>query len=81
MPSINDDDRHYACLVSTSTQPGAAKARYAAAMHFYNSGMLDGDTLEIYRTLAKCDTELPNALLAASGKLSPGGTVMLGGKT
>ena len=50
-------------------------------MHFYNRGLLDDEILEIYRTLAKRDCELPDAMLAAIGKLSSDGTVKLGGKS
>jgi hypothetical protein len=71
------DFEQHAWLVSQSTEQGAAKSRYAAAMYFYNQQLLDEEVLEIYRILTKRDTELPHAMLAAIGRLSDDGVVML----
>lgn len=44
--------------------PWSGRARYAAAMYFHNEGLMDGETLEIYRYLARLDDEDPLAVLS-----------------
>ena len=41
---------------------GSGRARYSAAMYFYNHGFMSADLLEIYRRCCKFDHEDPLAL-------------------
>lgn len=68
-----EDVRELAGLRTPPGAPGSGRARYAAAMHFFFRGMLDAETLEVYRVLALIDGEAPAALLAARGLPDPAG--------
>lgn len=57
---MNDDDLGNWTIILTP--PGAdwsGRARYAAAMHFHQKGLMDAAVLEIYRTCARLDNEDP----------------------
>lgn len=41
----------------------SGRARYAAAMYFHARGDMDGQTLEVYRYLARLDDEDPEDVL------------------
>ena len=60
-----EDQLQYQLLRSTSTQGDGGQIRYAAAMYFYNRGMIDDKTLEIFRGLAKDPSADPHKVLAA----------------
>lgn len=45
----------------------SGRARYAAAMFFYNRGEMDAGTLEAYRICARLDGEDPLALIRDRG--------------
>ncbi|MGI1663745.1 dimethylsulfonioproprionate lyase family protein [Palleronia sp. KMU-117] len=47
--------------------PGAARARYGAAMHFYQRGAMSARALEVYRICATRDLDDPAALLRTRG--------------
>jgi hypothetical protein len=66
-----EDARQLADLATPPGAPGSGRLRYAAAMHFYNRGMIDADTLEVYRALALIDAEDPAPLLARLGRAEP----------
>ena len=63
-PETPEDARQLGHLAMPLGQPGSGRVRYAAAMHFYNRGMLSADALEVYRILALIDAEDPGPLLA-----------------
>lgn len=65
-----EDARQYASLTSADATPGAATARYAAAMYFFTRGMIAAETLEAYRICSPIDHEDPRGLLAARGLLA-----------
>ena len=51
-------------LVDTSLgQPWSGRARYAAAMHFYQKGVMNAETLEVYRLCSRLDEQDPLPLL------------------
>lgn len=55
------------------TPPGgenSGRVRYAAAMHFFQRGMLSRQALEVYRVCAKLDAEDPRASLSQLGLLA-----------
>ena len=59
LPHESDDSHHWAMI---RTPPGAewsGRARYAAAMHFNQRGLMDAETLEIYRICSRLDEEDP----------------------
>ncbi|MEM8811804.1 MAG: hypothetical protein AAGF59_04235 [Pseudomonadota bacterium] len=43
-------------------EPGSGRVRYAAAMHLYQIGQMDAETLERYRICCKLDHEDPNSV-------------------
>lgn len=57
---ISDADMpHWQALLAPPGAEWSGRARYAAAMHFYNRGMMDAEALEIYRISARLDREDP----------------------
>ena len=64
VPETAEDVHQFADLSTPPGEPGSGRLRYAAAMHFYNRGMLDPEALEVYRILALIDAEDPAPLLA-----------------
>jgi hypothetical protein len=62
-----EDARQLAALNSTSNEPLAGRARYAAAMYFYHRGLISEDSLEVYRTCSVFDHEDPRPVLELLG--------------
>lgn len=61
---MDDEARRHWALIKTP--PGiewSGRARYAAAMFFYQRGEMDAQTLEIYRILSRLDAEDPVCVL------------------
>lgn len=57
-PAMDEETRHQMDLVAT--QPGgewSGRARYAAAMYFYQRGEMPADVLEVYRISSRLDAE------------------------
>ena len=63
----DEDRRQRAFLDMAPGEPGSGRVRYAAAMHFFQRGMLSRRALEIYRIAAKLDHEDPREALARQG--------------
>jgi hypothetical protein len=63
----SEDREQYVLLTSHALEPGTARSRYAAAMYFYNRGLINDEQLEVFRILSKRDAELPTSALAAIG--------------
>lgn len=63
----SDEDRHWAMIRSPLGEPWSGRARYAAAMFFYQQGDMDADTLEVYRVLSRLDAEDPVSVLKRYG--------------
>lgn len=63
----DEDRRQFAFLGAAPGEPGSGRVRYAAAMHFFQRGMLSRRALECFRVLAKEDGEDPQAALARLG--------------
>ena len=47
--------------------PWSGRARYAAAMYFYQRGDLTAEAVEAYRVCSRLDAEDPSPLLALAG--------------
>jgi hypothetical protein len=63
-----EEDRENWRLVRTPLgEDGSGRARYAAAMHFYNRGLMSAEVLEAYRICARLDAHDPLALLRDRG--------------
>lgn len=45
----------------------SGRARYAAAMYFYQKGLMSAEALEIYRVCARLDAQDPLAILRERG--------------
>lgn len=57
---MNEEDRHNWTLIRTP--PGvewSGRARYAAAMYFFQKGEMAADVLEVYRICSRLDAENP----------------------
>ena len=55
-----DEDRHQANLLMTAPGPeGSGRIRYAAAMYFFQRGMLSEAALELFRISSAIDHEDP----------------------
>lgn len=60
-----DDEtkRHWEMIRLPVGQEWSGRARYAAAMFFYQRGLMDAETLEIYRICSRLDAEDPATVL------------------
>lgn len=55
-------------LVTTPLgEPWSGRARYAAAMYFYQQGHMNAETLEIYRLSSRLDHQDPLSLIKERG--------------
>ena len=61
-----EDQLQYQLLHTRSAAGDGGQTRYAAAMYFYNRGMIDDKVLEIYRGLAKDPSADPDKALKAA---------------
>jgi hypothetical protein len=61
------DLRQLRLLRAPIGSPGAARARYGAAMHFYETGRITARALEVYRICATRDSDDPAALMQLRG--------------
>lgn len=57
--SSGEDNAFWQALLVPAGVDWAGRTRYAAAMHFYQKGDMDAQTLEIYRICARLDNEDP----------------------
>ncbi|WP_425045801.1 hypothetical protein [Primorskyibacter sp. S87] len=60
-------ERQQRILMSETGVAGSGAARYAAAMHLYNEGLMSAQVLEIYRRCSKFDNEDPVDLARFEG--------------
>ncbi|MFT3988831.1 hypothetical protein [Aestuariivirga sp.] len=61
-PQTPEDRLQYALLQTPPQTEQGGRVRYAAAMYFYNRAMLDAETLEAFRVVAKEDKCWPDVL-------------------
>ena len=66
-PADNDDELQLALLSTRPGEPDSGLTRYAAAMHFYQRGLLGAPTLEVYRICSPFDGEDPLPTLRRLG--------------
>ncbi|KSV78285.1 hypothetical protein N182_21620 [Sinorhizobium sp. GL2] len=55
--------RHWKMIRLPAGTEWSGRARYAAAMFFYQRGLMDAETLEAYRICSRLDAEDPAAVL------------------
>jgi hypothetical protein len=65
--STAEDGRQWSLLGTECGEPWSGRARYAAAMYFYQRGVLSEAVLEVYRTCSVFDHEDPRPYLARLG--------------
>lgn len=66
--SLSEEDRHQLGLLGAPfDEPMSGRVRYAAAMYFYQRGMISAECLEVYRICARLDQEDPQPFLARLG--------------
>ena len=66
-PFNAEDLRQLAMLGSPLDEPISGRARYGAAMYFYQRGMISEESLEVYRICSRIDHEDPGPFLARLG--------------
>lgn len=62
-----EDARNLALLRTPLGEEWSGRARYAAAVHFYNRGEMTPEMLEIYRICSRLDAEDPLAIMRRQG--------------
>ena len=67
---IDEFSRQMEDLFSPVGVTGSGRARYSAAMYFYNLGIVSAELLEIYRRCCKFDSEDPVILAELEGVAS-----------
>lgn len=63
LPTEADDCHHWALIRAPLGAEWSGRARYAAAMYFYQKGMMDAETLEIYRICSRLDDDDPVSVM------------------
>jgi hypothetical protein len=58
-----EDLENWALVDTPLGEPWSGRARYAAAMHFYRRGVMNAETLEVYRLCSRLDHQDPLPLL------------------
>lgn len=67
-PGIDTEAAENWALVNTPLgEPWSGRARYAAAMFFYQRGEMDAATLEVYRICSRLDAEDPLPIIRDRG--------------
>ena len=59
----SEDAPYWQMIVTPLGEPWSGRARYAAAMHFFQTGQMDAGTLEIYRICSRLDDEDPKSVM------------------
>ncbi|MGF6257272.1 hypothetical protein [Ensifer sp. LBL] len=59
----DEEKRHWEMIRLPAGTEWSGRARYAAAMFFYQHGLMDAETLEVYRICSRLDAEDPAAVL------------------
>jgi len=62
-----DDAENWALVDAPLGEAWSGRARYAAAMHFYRRGVMNAETLEVYRLCSRLDDQDPLPLLRERG--------------
>jgi hypothetical protein len=70
MPASEDHARNWELIRTPLGEPWSGRARYAAAMYFYQAGELGAGVLEVYRICSRLDDEDPLAIIRQRG-ISP----------
>lgn len=66
-PPADEEAIQRECLNTAPGSENSGRTRYAAAMYFFQRGMLSSTAIEIFRSLARDDIVDPLALLRAAG--------------
>ncbi len=62
--AMDEETRHHWQLIRTPTGVAwSGRARYAAAMYFYQKGEMSAEVLEVYRICSRLDSEDPLSVL------------------
>lgn len=67
VPRHAEDCRQLDLLGTPLDESMSGRARYAAAMYFYQRGMISAECLEVYRICSRIDHEDPEPFLASLG--------------
>jgi hypothetical protein len=66
--TLSEEDRHQLELLGAPFEtPMSGRVRYAAAMYFYQRGMISAECLEVYRICSRLDYEDPEPFLSRLG--------------
>lgn len=66
-PSEAEGAENWALVNTPLGEPWSGRARYAAAMWFYQHGEMDAGTLEVYRICARLDHQDPLPIIRDRG--------------
>jgi hypothetical protein len=58
-----EDAENWALVTTPLGEPWSGRTRYAAAMHFYRRGVMNAETLEVYRLCSRLDHQDPLPML------------------
>lgn len=67
MPPDQEILENWRLLQTPLGEPWSGRARYAAAMFFYQRGVIDAEVLEVYRICSRLDWQDPFPILADRG--------------
>lgn len=63
LPNEADESQCWALIRTPLGAEWSGRARYGAAMYFYQCGTMDAETLEIYRICSRLDDEDPLSVM------------------
>ena len=58
-----EDAENWALVDTPLGEPWSGRTRYAAAMHFFKRGLMNAETLEVYRLSSRLDDQDPLPIL------------------
>jgi len=67
MADRDEADDNWALIMTPLGEEWSGRARYAAAMYFYQQGDLSAEVLEVYRVSARLDHQDPLSIVRERG--------------
>ena len=67
MAGFDDEAEQLALVRSPLGEPWSGRARYAAAMYFFEAGKMSAEVLEVYRISARLDHQDPLTIIRERG--------------
>ena len=67
MSATEEEAENWRLIATPLGQEWSGRARYAAAMYFYQRGLMSAEVLEVYRVCARLDDQQPVDLMRDRG--------------